>query len=237
MRIGQSISKREIFSLESIVLMNSVIKWSIIIYFLLDQMKPIVNIAHFHVIHRIHFAIEYGIVWIMDWMKSIVHLLFRVMIYEYLFLFQKDEHYCIRLININTDINMTCIHLDRIGNGTIDPIRGIDENLINICPRKYPIDLKKDFCCLNSSICIEPEQVCDGLIRDGHLKKIFFRSFLLNRDSFDRFDRSYLIERCFYLELFQRFEIRDRRDEHFCVPSRLSYEIVFLIVTKYQLLR
>lgn len=41
----------------------------------------------------------------------------------------------------------------------------IDECLTNICPRKYPTDLKRRFYCMNSSICIEREQVCDAIIQ------------------------------------------------------------------------
>jgi len=75
-----------------------------------------------------------------------------------------NEHYCLQLINNNNDINMTCLHLNRTGDGIIDCIGGTDERLTNICQETYPIDIRKRFYCMNSSKCIDPDQVCDTII-------------------------------------------------------------------------
>ena len=74
-----------------------------------------------------------------------------------------SEHYCIQLINENKDINMTCININQAGDGIIDCIGGTDERLTSICPEKYPIDWKRRFYCMNSSICIRTDQVCDTI--------------------------------------------------------------------------
>ncbi|CAF4029208.1 unnamed protein product, partial [Rotaria sordida] len=77
---------------------------------------------------------------------------------------KSNEHYCIKLINNNNDINITCINLNQSGDGIIDCIGGTDEQLTNICVKKYPTDRKRRFYCMNSSLCIRPDQVCDTII-------------------------------------------------------------------------
>ncbi|CAF1580370.1 unnamed protein product [Adineta ricciae] len=73
-----------------------------------------------------------------------------------------DEHYCIQLTN--NDIKKTCIHINRSGDGIIDCIGGTDERLTNICVEKYPFNRKRRFNCMNSSVCINLDQVCDTII-------------------------------------------------------------------------
>ena len=74
-----------------------------------------------------------------------------------------NEHYCIELINDNNDVNVSCISLNRSGDGIIDCIGGIDERLTNICAEKYPIDFDQRFYCMNSSKCIKIDQICDTI--------------------------------------------------------------------------
>ncbi|CAF1673394.1 unnamed protein product, partial [Adineta ricciae] len=73
-----------------------------------------------------------------------------------------DEHYCIQLTN--NDIKKTCIHINRSGDGIIDCIGGTDERLTNICVEQYPFDPRRRFNCMNSSVCINLDQICDTII-------------------------------------------------------------------------
>ena len=75
---------------------------------------------------------------------------------------KSDEHYCIQLSNSN-DINGNCIDLNRTGDGKMDCIGGTDEQFDSICVEKYPMDFQRRFHCLNSSLCIRIDQICDGI--------------------------------------------------------------------------
>ena len=75
---------------------------------------------------------------------------------------KSDEHYCIQLSN-NNDINGNCIDLNRTGDGKMDCIGGTDEQFDSICVEKYPMDFQRRFHCLNSSLCIRIDQICDGI--------------------------------------------------------------------------
>ena len=79
-----------------------------------------------------------------------------------------DEHYCIRFTRDGNDIDLTCIHINRTGDGIIDCIGATDERFSSVCTREYPSDVHKRFQCMNSSVCIAPEQVCDTIIDCPH---------------------------------------------------------------------
>ena len=77
---------------------------------------------------------------------------------------KSNEHYCIRLINNSTDLNVSCISMCRTGDGIIDCIGGTDERVTSICLNKYPYDFRRRFLCMNSTDCIRVDQVCDRKI-------------------------------------------------------------------------
>ena len=74
------------------------------------------------------------------------------------------EHYCIQFINNRTDVKMTCLHVNRTGDGVIDCIGATDERFSGICATIYPFDYRRRFHCMNSSVCITADQVCDRVI-------------------------------------------------------------------------
>ena len=76
---------------------------------------------------------------------------------------KSDEHYCIRLINGSNITNIGCININRAGDEIIDCIGGTDERLTSPCLDKYPYDFKRRFLCMNSSVCIRTDQVCDTI--------------------------------------------------------------------------
>ena len=75
---------------------------------------------------------------------------------------KSNEHYCIQLVG--RDVNATCISMNRTGDGIIDCIGGTDERLTSLCLKHYPYDFKKRFLCLNSTVCIAADQVCNKII-------------------------------------------------------------------------
>lgn len=77
---------------------------------------------------------------------------------------RNDEHYCIQFIENRTNIHLTCLHINRTGDGIIDCIGATDERFSSVCTEKYPREYQKRFYCMNSSICITPKQVCDRII-------------------------------------------------------------------------
>ena len=78
------------------------------------------------------------------------------------------EHYCIRFNRDGNDIDLTCLPLNRVADGVIDCIGSTDERFSSVCTKEYPSDQRKRFHCMNSSICITPEQVCDTIVDCPH---------------------------------------------------------------------
>ncbi|CAF1161074.1 unnamed protein product [Didymodactylos carnosus] len=69
------------------------------------------------------------------------------------------KHYCI-LFEQNMWI-FNCLSVERAGDGHGDCVGSVDERLGH-CAKTYPMEVGRRFRCQNSSICIRPEDVCNG---------------------------------------------------------------------------
>jgi hypothetical protein len=134
----------------------------------------------------------------------------------------KNEHYCIQLNNL------TCIHLNRTGDGIIDCIGGIDERLTSICQDKYPLDLKRRFYCLNSSICIRIDQVCNRIIDcpQGDDELICPWLFKSNISKFHCKNSLLSIDRC-DLDSSENWDCQFKEQLWFCDLERFGINDIF----------
>ncbi|CAF1680297.1 unnamed protein product, partial [Didymodactylos carnosus] len=54
-----------------------------------------------------------------------------------------------------------CLPIEKAGDGIIDCLGGQDERLDNYCSSKYSFDITRRYRCLNSSLCVRLDDVCD----------------------------------------------------------------------------
>ncbi|CAF0870661.1 unnamed protein product [Didymodactylos carnosus] len=69
----------------------------------------------------------------------------------------QDEHRCVQ----NDYGNMTCYNYMLAGHGINNCLGNIDERAIGYCHAQYPLIVHKRFHCRNSTICLEPKQLCN----------------------------------------------------------------------------